>query len=317
MCPSRPPDARAWRDQSWQPRPRRPRDPRRPGRLKHPWITALAVVLGLLLGLGGLGSLLEDGREPTSGSSTPTETSTRPPARSPAPPSSPPSSPPRDDTATPAGKPSPTPPPSVVVVGVVDGDTLDVRGDGRILPKDRVARVRLLEVDTPEKGACFADEATARTTALLPPGSRVRVQRDVELMDRYDRHLLYVWTEDGTFLNESLVRSGHAEAVLFPPNDKHWTAIAGAEDAARQAGAGLLSACPETPPQTPAAPGPADPAAPDPADSAASPDAGLPDGPPAGVPDVDCSDLPGPVRVGPDDPHRLDRDGDGIGCDAN
>ncbi|TQK52228.1 hypothetical protein FBY35_2656 [Streptomyces sp. SLBN-118] len=42
-----------------------------------------------------------------------------------------------------------------------------------------------------------------------------------------------------------------------------------------------------------------------------------PPGPPAGIPDVDCSDLPGPVWVGPDDPHDLDRDGDGIGCDAN
>ncbi|MEU8523700.1 excalibur calcium-binding domain-containing protein [Streptomyces sp. NBC_01216] len=40
-----------------------------------------------------------------------------------------------------------------------------------------------------------------------------------------------------------------------------------------------------------------------------------PPGPPPGVPDVDCSDLPGPVVVGPSDPHRLDRDGDGIGCE--
>ncbi|MEU3278053.1 excalibur calcium-binding domain-containing protein [Streptomyces antibioticus] len=42
-----------------------------------------------------------------------------------------------------------------------------------------------------------------------------------------------------------------------------------------------------------------------------------PPGPPAGIPDVDCSDLPGPVWVGPSDPHRLDRDGDGIGCELN
>ncbi|MEV0372688.1 hypothetical protein AB0I10_23145 [Streptomyces sp. NPDC050636] len=42
-----------------------------------------------------------------------------------------------------------------------------------------------------------------------------------------------------------------------------------------------------------------------------------PPGPPAGGPDVDCSDLPGPVWVGPTDPHRLDADGDGIGCDIN
>ncbi|MEV5441255.1 thermonuclease family protein [Streptomyces sp. NPDC052644] len=196
-----------------------------------------------------------------------------------------------------------------MVLRIIDGDTLEVRGDGRILPKDTVARVRLLEIDTPERGACFADKATTRTTTLLPPGSRIRAERDVELTDRYNRYLLYVWNEQGTFVNESLVRTGHAEAVLYPPNDKYWTKISDAEDHAQQTGTGLWTACPErpdtssTPPDSPA---PETPARPD-----------LPDGPPAGVPDVDCSDLSGPVWVGPDDPHRLDRDGDGIGCDAD
>ncbi|MEU4201906.1 hypothetical protein [Streptomyces sp. NPDC045470] len=40
-------------------------------------------------------------------------------------------------------------------------------------------------------------------------------------------------------------------------------------------------------------------------------------GPSTGGPDVDCSDLDGPTRVGPDDPHRLDRDGDGVGCEPH
>jgi micrococcal nuclease len=31
--------------------------------------------------------------------------------------------------------------------------------------------------------------------------------------------------------------------------------------------------------------------------------------------DLDCSDMSGPVYVGPDDPNRLDADGDGIGCE--
>ncbi|MFI8194171.1 thermonuclease family protein [Streptomyces sp. NPDC085946] len=151
---------------------------------------------------------------------------------------------------------------------VVDGDTLEVRGDGGLLPKGTVG-VRLLEIDTPERGACFSDEATARTTTLLPPGSRIRVERDVELTDRYDRYLLYVWNEQGTFVNQSLVRSGHAEAVLYPPNDKYWTRISDAEDAAQQAGAGLWTACPEqpeassSPPHSPVS-APGDPGAPRP-----------------------------------------------------
>ncbi|MBD0844511.1 thermonuclease family protein [Streptomyces sp. TRM68416] len=199
-------------------------------------------------------------------------------------------------------------PPAAEVVRIVDGDTIEIRGDGRIVPKGSVVRVRLLEIDTPENGACFARDATDRTADLLPPGSTVRIQRDVDLTDRYGRHLLYVWNDEGVFVNESLVRSGHAEAVLYPPNDKHWPRISRAEKAARQSGAGLWTACAGAP-RTSEAPEPAAP------DTPARP--GLPAGPPAGVPDVDCSDLPGPVWVGPNDPHRLDRDGDGIGCDSN
>jgi endonuclease YncB( thermonuclease family) len=199
----------------------------------------------------------------------------------------------------------------VVVLRVIDGDTLEVHGDGGVLPRDAVVRVRLLEIDTPERGACFADEATARTATLLPPGSHIRAERDVELTDRYDRYLLYVWNEQGTFVNESLVRSGHAEAVLYAPNDKYWPRISDAEDAAQQAGAGLWTACPEQPETSIAPSDPPDSPVPD---TSARPE--LPDGPPAGAPDVDCSDLSGPVWVGADDPHRLDRDGDGIGCEA-
>lgn len=34
-------------------------------------------------------------------------------------------------------------------------------------------------------------------------------------------------------------------------------------------------------------------------------------------PDLNCSDLDGPVRVTGDDPHGLDRDGDGVGCETS
>lgn len=33
--------------------------------------------------------------------------------------------------------------------------------------------------------------------------------------------------------------------------------------------------------------------------------------------DLDCSDFAGPVIIDGSDPHGLDRDGDGIGCEAN
>ncbi|MEU7279975.1 thermonuclease family protein [Streptomyces sp. NPDC045431] len=131
-----------------------------------------------------------------------------------------------------------------VVLRVIDGDTVEVRGDGRVIPDGEIARVRLLEIDTPERGECYSRQATARTAELLPIGSRLRTERDIELKDRFDRYLLYVWNEKEVFVNESLVRSGHATKVLFEPNDKYWPTMTRAEQAARQTGAGLWSACP-------------------------------------------------------------------------
>jgi endonuclease YncB( thermonuclease family) len=201
---------------------------------------------------------------------------------------------------------------AVVVERIIDGDTIEVRGDGDILPEMSSLPVRLLEIDAPEVGSCYSSEATARIAELIPVGSSIRIERDKDLKDPYDRYLLYIWNDQEDFVNESLVRDGYATAVLYEPNDKYWQTISQADDAAEQNGSGLWSAC-NTEANTPAPPDPPEPT--DPATT--SPETSLPPGPPAGIPDVDCSDLAGPVQVGPDDPHRLDRDGDGIGCDAN
>ncbi|WP_405467671.1 thermonuclease family protein [Streptomyces canus] len=48
-----------------------------------------------------------------------------------------------------------------------------------------------------------------------------------------------MWNEQGTFVNQSLVLSGHAKAVLYPPKDKYWPRISNAQDAAQQARSGL------------------------------------------------------------------------------
>jgi hypothetical protein len=122
--------------------------------------------------------------------------------------------------------------------------------------------------------------------------------------------LLYVWNEHDAFVNRSLVADGYAESALYEPNDKYWQTISQAGDAAEQKGAGVWSGCEAESESPPPPPRPETPEPSTPGDS-------YPQGPPADAPDVDCSDLPGPVRVGPGDPHRLDRDGDGIGCDTN
>ncbi|GAA3144163.1 hypothetical protein GCM10010466_39080 [Planomonospora alba] len=103
------------------------------------------------------------------------------------------------------------------IVKIVDGDTIDVR----FTRTSRPVRVRLLEVNTPERGQCWYKEATARTAALLPVGKTVRLLADKDPKDRYGRSLFYAWNAGGTFVNRSLVRYGYGKAVLYKPNDKY------------------------------------------------------------------------------------------------
>lgn len=148
----------------------------------------------------------------------------------------------RGTAAAPAG-----PPGAAEVVRVVDGDTIVVR-----LGRDEET-VRLLGIDTPESVdprspvECFGKEASARTGELLPPGTDVRLVRDVEARDRYDRLLAYVYRgDDDTFVNLALVEEGYADVLTYPPNVAHAADFVSAAGAARTEGRGLWQACGET-----------------------------------------------------------------------
>ena len=65
------------------------------------------------------------------------------------------------------------------------------------------------------------------------------------MSDPYDRALLYVWNDEGVFVNLELVRSGAARAVLYEPNDRYIDQMRRAEADARDAGRGLWGACDE------------------------------------------------------------------------
>ena len=139
----------------------------------------------------------------------------------------------------------PDEPGAAVVERVVDGDTLRVRLGGR-----REA-VRLIGIDTPESVKprtpvqCFAKEAAARLAALVPPGAKVRVERDVEARDHFGRLLGYVYRRsDGLFVNLALAQEGYANVATFPPNVAHTARVVAAVADARAAGRGLWSACP-------------------------------------------------------------------------
>lgn len=133
---------------------------------------------------------------------------------------------------------------TATVVKVVDGDTVRVRIDGA------EESVRLIGIDTPEthgRGGlreCFGKEATRRTQALLPAGTRVRLVRDAELRDRYGRLLAYVYrADDDLFVNLTLAEEGYAAAYTFPPNVAHADEFVDAAARAREADRGLWSAC--------------------------------------------------------------------------
>ena len=130
------------------------------------------------------------------------------------------------------------------VVRVIDGDTIVVRVQGR------EESIRLLGIDTPESVdprspvECFGREASRQTAALLPPGTDVRLVRDVEARDRYSRLLAYVYrADDGAFVNLQLVRDGFAAVLTYPPNVAHAGDFTAAAARARAEGLGQWSAC--------------------------------------------------------------------------
>ncbi len=130
---------------------------------------------------------------------------------------------------------------ATTVERIVDGDTLYLAGLGE--------RARLIGIDTPETVApnrpieCFGPEASARLAELVPPGTEVVVTRDVELFDRYDRPLIYLYrASDGLFINEAMLADGFAQLLTYPPNVAHVDAFQEAQRVAREAGNGLWGA---------------------------------------------------------------------------
>lgn len=117
---------------------------------------------------------------------------------------------------------------------VIDGDTLTVSGIGT---------VRLIGVDAPEKqggfreAEPFGNEATAFLKRLAE-GKLVRLEYDGDRKDRYDRTLAYVFLEDGTLVNEAIIRGGWAETYRSFTYRRKPDFLA-AEREARAAGRGI------------------------------------------------------------------------------
>jgi endonuclease YncB( thermonuclease family) len=89
------------------------------------------------------------------------------------------------------------------VTKIVDGDTI----------RTTKGTIRLVGIDTPERGRCNAARATAKTRKLVPVGSKVRLTRPAgnNNRDRYGRYLRYV-SRNGVDVGGALIKAGLADA---------------------------------------------------------------------------------------------------------
>jgi endonuclease YncB( thermonuclease family) len=203
------------------------------------------------------------------------------------------------------------------ITQIYDGDTIAL-SNGK--------KVRFLQIDTPElsPGECYAEEARSALVSLLKTPGRITLKTDPQLdkVDRYGRLLRYVFIGK-TNLNLKLVEIG-AAAPYFYRGDTglYSTQILKAAQKAKAKSIGLWKSCPGT--------------LLTPTDaimtistvnrntSNASAEVTKCDKNYAGCipifpPDLDCTEIKrlglAPVTVIGKDVHRLDRDGDGKGCD--
>lgn len=186
--------------------------------------------------------------------------------------------------------------PTYVVTHVVDGDTVDL---------DSGDSVRLVGIDTPERGECgFGPAQSAMKRLVL--GKEVTLVESDEDADKYGRLLRYVEVGD-LDVGLRMIRKGLAIARYdsrdgygrHPREERYITADEAAPDVT----------CPKPRP-TPEEPrGFADTGG----DDGGSCEPGYDPCVPRYPPDLDCADV-GPVTVTGSDPHGLDRDGDGVAC---
>ncbi|MDR2137763.1 MAG: thermonuclease family protein [Synergistaceae bacterium] len=136
---------------------------------------------------------------------------------------------------------------SGTVTRVVDGDTIHVvvAGEKRT--------VRLIGVDTPEtvhpnKPVQFYGKEASDFTKKTLTNKTVWLEYDVAPLDRYNRHLAYVWlTEPGTgeeairrsMFNARLVLEGYGKIMTIQPNSKYSKLFAKFQEEARNKKRGL------------------------------------------------------------------------------
>ena len=195
--------------------------------------------------------------------------------------------------------------------------------DGDTITMSNGEKVRFLQIDTPELSSkeCYAGQARAELVKLLGKTGNVKLTTDPKLdkIDSYGRSLRYVFVGK-TNINLKMVKIGAAAPYFYRGElGAYSSKILKAAENAKKKRLGLWGACTGTQ-LTPDRSVQTSLTASLPTTSANTRcDPNYAGCVPASPPDLDCADIKrlnlAPVTITGIDVHRLDRDGDGIGCD--
>lgn len=119
---------------------------------------------------------------------------------------------------------------TVLVTRVIDGDTLEIQGG---------ERVRLLGIDTPEKGQYFSSEATQLLKGLVEK-KKVHLEKDKTDKDKYGRLLRYLYVGD-VFVNLEIIKKGLASSLSYEPDTRFEEIFLKEESQARAENKGIWS----------------------------------------------------------------------------
>lgn len=105
------------------------------------------------------------------------------------------------------------------VVRVMDGDTIAVRVDKRVLTV-RYIGTNTRDARSPGDSLDAGPTEAAEFNRALVLGQTVRLEMDTQEKDAQGRLLAYVYVGD-VMVNAELVANGYAEVAIKPPNVKH------------------------------------------------------------------------------------------------
>lgn len=101
-------------------------------------------------------------------------------------------------------------PATALITYVIDGDTAKISTGESI---------RLIGINTPERGQPYYEEATNRLKTLVE-GKSVRLEKDIVDQDQWGRLLRFIFYNDEN-INVKMIREGYATVYIIPPNTKY------------------------------------------------------------------------------------------------